>query len=80
MTTTEAKPLTRRETQIACTVADGLSNQEIADQLSISVETVKEHVQNILRKRQLKNRAHVAAWAVRSGLYEAQRQVEAAMA
>lgn len=79
MTTAEAKPLTRRESQIACIVADGLSNQEIADRLSISIQTVKAHIANIQRKRQLKNRAHIAAWTVRSGLYEAQRQIEVAM-
>ena len=43
-------PLTRREIQVLTHVALGLSNKEIAKALSISVETVKEHVQNILRK------------------------------
>jgi len=45
----------------------GLSNQEIADSLGISIETVKEHVQNILRKLQVKDRTQAAVWAVRQG-------------
>jgi len=43
-------PLTQRETQVLRHVALGLSNREIGKSLEISVETVKEHVQNILRK------------------------------
>ena len=39
-------PLTPRETQVLRLVSMGLSNQEIADSLEISIETVKEHVQN----------------------------------
>ena len=46
----------------------GLSNQEIADSLTISVETVKEHVQNLLRKLQVNDRTQAAVWAVRQGL------------
>ena len=43
--------LTVRETQVLRHLALGLSNKEIGRSLSISVETVKEHVQNILRTR-----------------------------
>ena len=43
-------PLTDRETQVLRHVALGLSNKEIGRSLTISIETVKEHVQNILRK------------------------------
>jgi DNA-binding NarL/FixJ family response regulator len=46
----------------------GLSNQEIADSLEISVETVKEHVQNLLRKLGLNDRTQAAVWALRHGL------------
>ena len=42
-------PLTNRELQVLRHIAFGLSNKEIGSALSISVETVKEHVQNILR-------------------------------
>jgi DNA-binding NarL/FixJ family response regulator len=49
-------------------VAMGLSNQEIADSLEISIETVKEHVQNMLRKLGLGDRTQAAVWALRHGL------------
>jgi DNA-binding NarL/FixJ family response regulator len=49
-------------------IAMGLSNQEIADALTISVETVKEHVQNLLRKLAVNDRTQAAVWAVRQGI------------
>jgi DNA-binding NarL/FixJ family response regulator len=61
-------PLTPRETQVLRLVAMGLSNREIADALEISVETVKEHVQNMLRKVDLADRTQAAVWALRNGL------------
>jgi DNA-binding NarL/FixJ family response regulator len=61
-------PLTPRENQVLRLVAMGLSNQEIADTLEISIETVKEHVQNLLRKLALGDRTQAAVWALRHGL------------
>jgi len=61
-------PLTPRETQVLRLVAMGLSNQEIADSLEISIETVKEHVQNLLRKLSVNDRTQAAVWAIRHGL------------
>ncbi len=61
-------PLTPRETQVLRHVAMGLANKEIADALDISVETVKEHVQNLLRKISLNDRTQAAVWAIRHGL------------
>ncbi|MCC9599859.1 response regulator transcription factor [Stieleria sp. JC731] len=61
----EEFPLTGREAQVLRHVAFGLSNREIAKSLSISVETVKEHVQNILRKTGASDRTDVAVRAVR---------------
>ncbi len=61
-------PLTQRETQVLRHVALGLSNKEVARSLEISVETVKEHVQNILRKIAVTDRTQAAVWAVRKGL------------
>jgi len=60
-------PLTPREFQVLKIISLGLSNQEIADSLGISIETVKEHVQNILRKLRVKDRTQAAVWAVRQG-------------
>ena len=60
-------PLTNRESQVLRHVALGLSNKEIGQSLGISVETVKEHVQNILRKIHVNDRTQAAVWAVRKG-------------
>jgi len=61
-------PLTNRELQVLRHIALGLSNREIGTSLNISVETVKEHVQNILRKLDAADRTAAAVWAVKSGL------------
>lgn len=60
--------LTQRETQVLRHLALGLSNKEVGRSLSISVETVKEHVQNILRKINCTDRTQAAVWAVKRGL------------
>jgi DNA-binding CsgD family transcriptional regulator len=59
--------LTRREREVMQHVAEGLSNNEIADRLSISVRTVSTHVSNILGKLDLPNRSAVAAHVHRAG-------------
>ena len=64
----EDMPLTNRESQVLRHVALDLSNKEIGQSLSISVETVKEHVQNILRKISVNDRTQAAVWAVRRGI------------
>ena len=61
-------PLTRREYQVLRHLAFGLSNREIGKSLNISIETVKEHVQNILRKLDAADRTEAAVWAVKRGL------------
>ena len=63
-------PLTNLETQVLRHIALGLSNKEIGVSLNISIETVKEHVQNILRKIDATDRTQAAIWAVRKGLME----------
>lgn len=61
-------PLTTRENEVLKQLAFGLSNKEIAAALGISYETVKEHVQHILRKLNVADRTQAAVWAVRKGL------------
>jgi DNA-binding NarL/FixJ family response regulator len=61
-------PLTKRESEVLRQLALGLSNKEIAQALDISYETVKEHVQHILRKLAVADRTQAAVWAVRKGL------------
>lgn len=54
--------LTRRQWEVAELVAAGLSNRHIAAKLVISERTADTHIQNILTKLDLHNRAHIAAW------------------
>lgn len=61
-------PLTQRESQVLRHLASGLTNKEIAAALNISYETVKEHVQHVLRKIGVSDRTQAAVWAVRKGL------------
>jgi DNA-binding NarL/FixJ family response regulator len=60
--------LTERELFVLRLVASGASNQEIALKLSISVNTVKSHIKNILEKLQLDNRTQAATYAMKHGL------------
>lgn len=55
-------PLTRRESEVAQLVADGLTNQEIAGRLVISTRTAEAHVENILKKLGFTTRRSVATW------------------
>ncbi len=61
-------PLTQREGEVLKQLANGLTNKEIAQSLGISYETVKEHVQHILRKIGVSDRTQAAVWAVRKNL------------
>jgi NarL family two-component system response regulator LiaR len=62
--------LTEREVQVLGLVAQGLSNQEIADRLVVSERTVRKHVSNILGKLHLANRTQATLYAIRTGLAE----------
>jgi DNA-binding NarL/FixJ family response regulator len=59
--------LTRRESEVLQLVAAGMSNKEIANELTITEGTVKNHVHNALEKLHLTNRVQAAAYAVRQG-------------
>ncbi|MCP4166734.1 MAG: response regulator transcription factor [Chloroflexi bacterium] len=61
-------PLTVREIEVLKLIAQGLSNQEIAEKLVISERTVRTHVTNILSKLRLANRTQAALYALREGL------------
>jgi NarL family two-component system response regulator LiaR len=60
--------LTERERKVLELIAKGLSNREIARELSISEPTVRTHVSNILRKLHLKSRTQAALYALKKGL------------
>ncbi len=60
--------LTERENEILVLVGKGLTYREIAERLFISVKTVQNHVQNILRKLQLHRRYELMRYAIQKGL------------
>jgi len=62
------EPLTEREIEVLRTLAQGLSNQNIAKRLFISEATVRTHVSNILAKLRLDNRTQAALYALKEGL------------
>ncbi len=64
----EFRALTGREQEIFCEIARGRSNREIAELLVISEGTVKTHVNNLLRKLDLRDRVQVLLYAARNGL------------
>ncbi len=65
-----ADQLTDREREVLIRVARGLTNNQIAADLYMSVHTVKLHVQHIFRKLNLPNRTEAAVFAVREGLLD----------
>lgn len=60
--------LTERECDVINLIAQGCSNQDIANELVISEKTVKTHVSNILSKLQLEDRTQLAIYAIRKGM------------
>ena len=60
-------PLSPRETEILRSVTSGLSNKEIAVELGISQQTVKNHMTSILRKLNVDDRTQAAVAAIRHG-------------
>jgi two-component system, NarL family, response regulator LiaR len=62
------EPLTEREVEVLRSVARGLSNQQIAEALSIAEVTVRTHVSHILDKLHLANRVQATLYALREGL------------
>ena len=62
------EPLTVREVEVLRLVAQGYSNQEIAQQLVIGEGTVRTHMSNILGELHLASRTQAALYALREGL------------
>jgi DNA-binding NarL/FixJ family response regulator len=63
-------PLTSREEEILLTVARGRTNSEIADELHISLSTVKTHLTSVMNKLGARNRVEIAMWAYETGRVE----------
>lgn len=60
--------LTNREQEVLLLIAEGKSNQEIADSLFITLKTVKTHVSNILSKLEVEDRTQATIYAFKHGL------------
>ena len=68
--TVRAQPidvLTEREEEVLLTIARGRTNAEIADELHISLSTVKTHIASLMTKLNARNRVEVAMWAYETG-------------
>lgn len=60
--------LTKREIEILCAIALGLSAKEVAKQLTIAPRTVERHIDHIRLKTRTRNRSHMVAFAIANGL------------
>lgn len=65
--------LTPRELEILLLLAEGMSNEEIANRLVVEVSTVKSHLARMLPKLGVKSRLHAAVWAYQNGLVDVPR-------
>jgi DNA-binding NarL/FixJ family response regulator len=65
--------LTPRERQVVAAVADGLTNRDIAQQLSRSEDTIKHHLSNVFDKVGVSNRLELALFAIEHRLVEPRR-------
>ena len=63
-----ARQLTPRELEVLALLAEGASSESIARRLSVSANTVRTHIQNVLTKLQVHSRLEAAAFAVRHGI------------
>jgi non-specific serine/threonine protein kinase len=57
--------LSRRESEVAILVSQGMTSRQIAERLHLAARTVENHVQNSLNKLDLNSRAELAAWTAR---------------
>jgi DNA-binding NarL/FixJ family response regulator len=70
----ELAKLTRRQQEVAICIAEGLTNEEIAQRLVLAPGTAANHVEHILRRLGLRTRTQIGVWAVKRGLYRSDQQ------
>lgn len=64
--TTGPRSLTRREREIAALIAQGMTNRQIAERLTLSIRTAESHVDQIRSKLGFKTRAQIATWVAQA--------------
>lgn len=69
-----AKQLTPREQEVLKGIAEGLTNQQIADLLCVSIKTVQTHRGNIMEKLDLHDRVDLVKYAIKAGLVNIQEE------
>jgi two-component system, NarL family, invasion response regulator UvrY len=62
--------LSKRELEVMCFLATGMTNREIAEQLGISVKTIDTHRGHLLKKLHLRNNSDITRFAIRHGLVQ----------
>ena len=62
------RTLTDRQLEVAVCVATGLTNWEIAEQLHVTIDTVKHHLTAIMTKLEVSNRTQVAVWVLKQDI------------
>src|SRR3954471_14017613 len=70
----ELARLTRRQRELAACVAEGLTNEQIADRLMITEGTVANHIAQVMRRLVFTSRTQIAVWAVERGLYRSSQE------
>lgn len=60
-------PLSVRQREVLQRIAQGMPNEDIAEELGVDIETVKQHVKQILRALGVEDRTQAAVWAIRHG-------------
>jgi DNA-binding NarL/FixJ family response regulator len=72
--TARVPQLSPREREIMHLMAEGMTAEQIGDEASVSVETVRTHVRNVIRKLQARNRVHAIAIALERGEIQLEEQ------
>ncbi|WP_022681752.1 response regulator transcription factor [Sphingobium bisphenolivorans] len=73
--TSNAIELTHRETEVLQLVAYGLSAKKVARELDIATCTVERHIENVRLKTRTRNRAHMIAYVIRTGMLPAGQEL-----
>ena len=66
--------ITRRELEALALIGMGLNNNEVAEKLGVSINTVRNHIWNLMQKLEANSRAHAVVLAVQNGIIEVKQE------